>query len=73
MRMSLLLFGPLLISCGGGQRPADAAATSPVASMDSAAVRRLCTSPDSVLAQKKQCELRDQAPSTTGEPVRPLP
>jgi hypothetical protein len=32
---------------------------------DTAAVRRLCVAPDSVLAGRKACELRNQAPFRT--------
>lgn len=36
--------------------------TPPPAFVDSAAVRRMCEQPDSVLAGRRACVLRDQAP-----------
>jgi hypothetical protein len=54
-------FGALLVGCHGTpprDTPAQTART--VATMDTAAVRRLCASPDSVIAGQRPCELRDQ-------------
>jgi hypothetical protein len=51
----------LIVGCHGAPpRDAPGQAARSVAMMDTAAVRRLCASPDSVIAGQRPCELRDQ-------------
>jgi hypothetical protein len=61
MRTSASLALLLAIGCHGAARPADEQGVSRVATMDSATVRRICQSPDSVIAGTKDCVLLDQS------------
>lgn len=61
-------------ACARAATPADtlvpAASAGRFAGLDSGSVRRLCAEPDSVLAGRAACVLRDQARPA---PVRPPP
>lgn len=59
MRAALSPIVLLAVACHGASRPADSPRT--VATMDSATARRICESPDSVIAGTKDCVLRDQS------------
>lgn len=59
MRAALSPLVLLAVACHGASRPADSPRT--VATMDSATARRICQSPDSVIAGTKDCVLRDQS------------
>ena len=59
MKWTLLLALPLA-GCVGAPRPSAPAAVARVSTWDSASVRELCAKPDSVLAGRANCELRDQ-------------
>jgi hypothetical protein len=65
MRASLLLVVLLSAGCHGAPRPADADHGLRVARMDSVVARRLCQSPDSVIAGAKDCVLLDQGARRT--------
>jgi hypothetical protein len=71
MRASLLLIGVLATGCRGSTRGAEAEVAPLRTVMDTATVRRLCASADSVLAGRKQCDLRDQGVPAQRLPVRP--
>ena len=60
MRAALSPIVLLAVACHGGSRPADSPRATRVATMDSATARRLCESPDSVIAGTKDCVLLDQ-------------
>lgn len=59
MKWTLLLALPL-VGCVGASRPPATASVARAPAWDSATVRELCAKPDSVLAGRANCELRDQ-------------
>jgi hypothetical protein len=71
MRSTSLLLVLLVVGCHAAPRSADADHLSRVARMDSATARRICASPDSVIAGTKDCVLLDQG--RPRDPVRPPP
>ena len=66
-----LLIGVLATGCRGSGRGAGSDGAPLRTAMDTATVRRLCASADSVLAGLKQCDLRDQGVPAPRVPVRP--
>ena len=60
MRVTPFFFALLGVACHGASRPAESTLRTQVIAWDSAAAHRLCQSPDSVLAGKKDCVLLDQ-------------
>jgi len=60
MRATFLLVVLMSVGCHAAPRPADAAHGMRVARMDSVVARRICQSPDSVIAGTKDCVLLDQ-------------
>lgn len=61
MRAALSPIVLLAVACHGASRPADSPRASRIAAMDSTTARRICESPDSVIAGTKDCVLRDQS------------
>ena len=59
MRWTLLLAIPL-VSCVGTPHRSASPPIARFSTADSATIRRLCVQPDSVLAGRANCELRDQ-------------
>jgi hypothetical protein len=66
-----LLFLLLAAGCRGATRQSDPDPASRVATMDTATARRICQSPDSVIAGTKECVLLDQG--RPGGPQRSQP
>jgi hypothetical protein len=58
----LLLLVTVLVGCRSASNRQDGKTEARVSAMDTATVRRLCVAPDSVLAGRRSCELRDQRP-----------
>lgn len=61
MRGTPTLIALLTIACHGASIPAEDPRAARVAEMDSATARRICESPDSVIAGTRDCVLRDQS------------
>ncbi|MFL5619071.1 MAG: hypothetical protein ACJ79A_11860 [Gemmatimonadaceae bacterium] len=60
MRSAPLILMLLAAGCHGASRSPDASHALRVAKIDSATARRICQSPDSVIAGTKDCVLLDQ-------------
>jgi len=60
MRALPLLIVPFALGCQGMSRTAETPRASRTVAWDSSAARRLCQSPDSVIAGTKECVLLDQ-------------
>ena len=61
MRAALSPIVLLAVACHGASRPADSPRATRIATMDSTTARRICESPDSVIAGTKDCVLLDQS------------
>ena len=66
MRASLLSIALLVSACHGASPRAESQRVRRTAAWDSATVIRLCESPDSVIAGKKDCVLLDQRRGASG-------
>jgi hypothetical protein len=73
MRLSPLFVVLLAAACHGAPRPADPGRISQVARMDSATVRQICESPDSVIAGTKDCVLLYQGRLPDRQRLQPPP
>jgi hypothetical protein len=73
MRLSPLFVVLLAAGCHGAPRPGDPARVSQVAKMDSATVRQICESPDSVIAGTKDCVLLYQGRPSDRQRFQPPP
>ena len=73
MRSSALLLVPLAIGCHGAPPSTDTDHGLRVARMDSAMARKICQSPDSVIAGTKDCVLLDQGRRAGPRFAPPLP
>jgi hypothetical protein len=62
--LSLSLIVLLAVACHGAPRSPDMDGGLRIARMDSATARRICQSPDSVIAGTKDCVLLDQSRRT---------
>jgi hypothetical protein len=73
MRRSPLIIALFAVGCHGAPRTADASHGLRVARIDSTMARRICQSPDSVIAGTKDCVLLDQGrrPNVSAPPPRP--
>ena len=60
MRTAVILSLTLLVACGGTTRRDEPQPARRVAAWDTATARRICVSPDSVIAGLKDCVLLDQ-------------
>jgi hypothetical protein len=60
MRIGVLLVIAGSVSCQAVPHHGGAATAARISAMDTATVRRLCVQPDSVLAGRRSCELRNQ-------------
>ena len=60
MRSSPMFVVIVAVGCHAAPRPVDAHRVLSVAKMDSVTARRICQSPDSVIAGTKDCVLLDQ-------------
>ena len=72
MRTALLPTVLFAAACHGTSRPADSPRATRIATMDSATARRICESPDSVIAGTKDCVLLDQS-RRSADRFRPPP
>jgi hypothetical protein len=72
MRAALSAIVLLTVACHGTSRPADSPRATRIATMDSATARRICESPDSVIAGTKDCVLLDQS-RRSADRFRPPP
>ena len=70
MRISLLWITLVVAGCHGATPQPESSRTSRALAWDSATAYRICESPDSVVAGKKECVLRDQ--SRRPDRVRPV-
>ena len=61
MRITPSLLLLLAVGCHSAPRQSNADRVARVATMDSATARRICESPDSVIAGTKDCVLLDQS------------
>lgn len=73
MRFAPLLPLLLAVGCHSAPRPTADDRVARVATMDSAMTRRLCESPDSVIAGRKDCVLLDQSRRPDPQRLRPAP
>jgi hypothetical protein len=58
--MKWILLSMALVGCRSASHQEDVSSAARVSVMDTATVRLLCAAPDSVLAGRRSCELRDQ-------------
>ena len=73
MRALAPLLAFLVGGCHGGSRSSDSATRESVVRMDSATARRICESPDSVIAGTKECVLLNQGLLPDARRARPTP
>jgi hypothetical protein len=73
MRVSLLSIMLVVAGCHSASSQAESPPTRRSVAWDSAVARRVCESPDSVIAGKKECVLLDQGRRTDGRFPRPQP
>ena len=73
MRVSLLWITLVAVGCHGATPQPESARTSRALAWDSVTAYRICESPDSVVAGKKECVLRDQSRPRDPQRFRPPP
>ena len=73
MRVSLLSIMIVVSGCHGATPQPQSSRTNRFLAWDSATAYRICESPDSVVAGKKECVLRDQSRRPDPQRFRPPP